>query len=116
MTFTRSDWTLFRSLTTLPQKAGTSLSRLAPLVMKELVDNALDAGALFRARMADDDAQMEALASHAHRQGRARATDGAARALLDGILAVGLFALMLAGGCAVAGLAEFVSRLAAPEG
>lgn len=43
--FTREDWTLFRSLGTLGQKAGVPLRRLAALVVKELVDNALDAGA-----------------------------------------------------------------------
>lgn len=42
--FTRSDWSLFRNLTTLGQKAGVPRDRLARLVMKELVDNALDAG------------------------------------------------------------------------
>lgn len=43
--FERPDWTLFRSLGTLGQKAGVPLRRLAALVIKELVDNALDAGA-----------------------------------------------------------------------
>lgn len=43
--FAREDWTLFRSLNTLGQKAGVSVSRLGALVIKELVDNALDAGA-----------------------------------------------------------------------
>lgn len=43
--FERPDWTLFRSLGTLGQKAGVPLRRLAALVVKELVDNALDAGA-----------------------------------------------------------------------
>lgn len=42
--FVRSDWSLFRNLTTLGQKAGVPRERLARLVMKELVDNALDAG------------------------------------------------------------------------
>jgi hypothetical protein len=42
--FEREDWKLFRSLTTLPQKAGVSLYRLPSLVAKELADNALDAG------------------------------------------------------------------------
>lgn len=43
--FTREDWQLFRSLGTLGQKAGVPQHRLAALVMKELADNALDAGA-----------------------------------------------------------------------
>lgn len=45
MNFIREDWTLFRSLNTLPQKAGIPLRQLGALVVKELVDNALDAGA-----------------------------------------------------------------------
>lgn len=43
--FIRPDWTLFRSLDTLGQKAGVPRERLAALVLKELADNALDAGA-----------------------------------------------------------------------
>ena len=42
--FERLDWTLFRSLSTLPQKAGVPLDRIRRLAIKELVDNALDAG------------------------------------------------------------------------
>ena len=45
VSFSREDWTLFRSLTTLAQKAGVPEHHLGRLVMKELVDNALDAGA-----------------------------------------------------------------------
>jgi hypothetical protein len=41
----RDDWTLFRSLTTLTQKAGVSVDKIAMAVVKELVDNALDTGA-----------------------------------------------------------------------
>lgn len=40
--FVRDDWTLFRNLNTLGQKAGVGKDRLAALVLKELVDNALD--------------------------------------------------------------------------
>jgi hypothetical protein len=40
--FEREDWTLFRSLATLPQKAGVPLAALPELVCKELADNALD--------------------------------------------------------------------------
>ncbi len=43
--FSRDDWTLFRNLNTLGQKAGVPKERLAALVIKELADNALDAGA-----------------------------------------------------------------------
>ncbi len=42
--FVREDWTLFRSLNTLSQKAGVPASRIRRLVLKELMDNALDAG------------------------------------------------------------------------
>ena len=42
--FEREDWTLFRNLQTIGQKAGVPRERIAPLVAKELVDNALDAG------------------------------------------------------------------------
>ena len=42
--FERADWTLFRSISTLPQKAGVPVHRLRRLVLKELVDNGLDAG------------------------------------------------------------------------
>ena len=41
----RADWTLFRTLATLPQMAGVPASRLRRLSLKELVDNALDTGA-----------------------------------------------------------------------
>jgi hypothetical protein len=39
----REDWTLFRNLQDLTQKAGVSLSKLPAVVAKELMDNALDA-------------------------------------------------------------------------
>ena len=38
----REDWTIFRSLNTLPQKTGVENHQLSKLVAKELVDNALD--------------------------------------------------------------------------
>jgi hypothetical protein len=41
--FEREDWTLFRSLNTLGQKAGVGVNLIPKLVAKELVDNALDA-------------------------------------------------------------------------
>lgn len=40
--FVREDWTMFRALGTLTQRAGVSASWLRRLVAKELVDNALD--------------------------------------------------------------------------
>ena len=43
--FEREDWTLFRTIDGLTQKAGTSRKHLARLVLKELADNGLDAGA-----------------------------------------------------------------------
>src|SRR5581483_7780082 len=43
--FKREDWMLFRTLATICQKAGVELNRLRRLVLKELADNALDAGA-----------------------------------------------------------------------
>lgn len=43
--FEREEWTLFRTLGTIGQKAGVELTRLRRLVLKELADNALDAGA-----------------------------------------------------------------------
>lgn len=39
---TTHDWTKFRNLETLPQKAGVSRDKLSLLVAKELADNALD--------------------------------------------------------------------------
>src|SRR5262245_12636068 len=41
--YTREDWTLFRSLDSLCQRAGVPKDRLADLVVKELADNAIDA-------------------------------------------------------------------------
>jgi hypothetical protein len=41
--FEREEWTLFRDLQGLSQKAGVPLNRLRRLVLKELADNALDA-------------------------------------------------------------------------
>lgn len=40
--FEREDWKLFRNLDTLCQKAGVSATNIPRLVVKELVDNALD--------------------------------------------------------------------------
>jgi len=42
--FEREDWTLLRSLSTIGQKAGVPLKKLASLIAKELTDNALDNG------------------------------------------------------------------------
>lgn len=43
--YSRDDWQLFLDIGTLPQKAGVQPGRLPALVLKELTDNALDAGA-----------------------------------------------------------------------
>ena len=42
--FEREDWTSFRTLDGLQQKAGVPKHKLVQLVLKELVDNSLDAG------------------------------------------------------------------------
>jgi hypothetical protein len=44
----RADWTLFRTIEGLSQKAGVAKHRLRRLVLKELADNALDAGGTIR--------------------------------------------------------------------
>ena len=43
--FEREDWTLFRTIDGLTQKAGVSRDKLTSLVMKEITDNGLDTGA-----------------------------------------------------------------------
>lgn len=43
--FEKEDWTTFRTIDGLQQKAGVSKDKLSKLVLKELADNALDAGA-----------------------------------------------------------------------
>lgn len=43
--FERLDWTLFIDRATLPQRAGCMPNELGRVVLKELVDNALDTGA-----------------------------------------------------------------------
>lgn len=48
MKFERADWTSFRTVEGLQQKAGVAQSRLRRLVLKELADNALDTGARVR--------------------------------------------------------------------
>jgi hypothetical protein len=47
--FEREDWTLFRTVEGLQQKAGVPATRLRRLVLKELGDNAHDAGAAINA-------------------------------------------------------------------
>jgi hypothetical protein len=42
--FERADWTLFRTVEGLQQKAGVPAQRLRRLVLKELGDNAFDNG------------------------------------------------------------------------
>jgi hypothetical protein len=46
--FERADWSLFRTVEGLQQKAGVAKSKLRRLVLKELTDNGLDAGANVR--------------------------------------------------------------------
>jgi hypothetical protein len=46
--FERADWTSFRTVEGLQQKAGVTQSKLRRLVLKELADNALDTGARVR--------------------------------------------------------------------
>ena len=43
--FERADWTSFRTVEGLQQKAGVAQDKLIRLVLKELTDNALDTGA-----------------------------------------------------------------------
>jgi len=43
--FERPDWTSFRTVEGLQQKAGVAQGKLRRLVLKELTDNALDTGA-----------------------------------------------------------------------
>jgi hypothetical protein len=43
--FEREDWTAFRTIEGLQQKAGVAKDKLTRLVLKELTDNALDTGA-----------------------------------------------------------------------
>jgi hypothetical protein len=43
--FVRADWALFLHPDRLPQKAGCPRDRLRAMILKEVVDNALDAGA-----------------------------------------------------------------------
>ena len=52
--FHRSDWTLFRSVTTLGQKAGVPQDKIPQLIAKELVDNALDAAGTCEYRFLDN--------------------------------------------------------------
>jgi hypothetical protein len=46
--FQHADWTLFRNLDTIGQKAGVAPARIPQLVAKELVDNACDAAGTCR--------------------------------------------------------------------
>ena len=46
--FEREDWSLFRTVEGLQQKAGVAKHKLSRLVVKELADNGLDSGAEVR--------------------------------------------------------------------
>jgi hypothetical protein len=46
--FERADWTSFRTIEGLQQKAGVAQSKLRRLVLNDLTDNALDTGAQVR--------------------------------------------------------------------
>jgi DNA topoisomerase VI subunit B len=51
--FEREDWTLFRTVEGLQQKAGVPATRLRRLVLKEIADNALDTSTKFDAGQID---------------------------------------------------------------
>lgn len=51
--YEREDWTSFRTVEGLQQKAGVAASKLRRLVLKELTDNALDTGASVRVGQLD---------------------------------------------------------------
>ena len=53
--YSREDFSLFRTLETLSQKAGVPVENLAALVAKELADNALDLGAKCDVGLLEDD-------------------------------------------------------------
>ena len=55
--FERADWTLFRTVEGLQQKAGVPAPWLRRLVLKELGDNALDNGGVIRFGLVDGDPQ-----------------------------------------------------------
>ena len=42
--FERADWTSFRTVEGLQQKAGVAANKLRRLILKELTDNGFDAG------------------------------------------------------------------------
>jgi hypothetical protein len=52
--FVREEWTLFRTLATLAQKAGVPAYQIADLVAKELADNGLDEAGTCRVELTDD--------------------------------------------------------------
>lgn len=53
--FERTDWSLFRTVEGLEQKAGLPVRHLRRLILKELADNALDTGNMVRVGFVDED-------------------------------------------------------------
>src|SRR5215218_4710887 len=53
--FVRADWALYLHPDRLPQKAGCPADRLRAMILKELADNALDAGADVTVEQIDPD-------------------------------------------------------------
>src|SRR5262249_21325915 len=53
--FVREEWTLFRQIGTLSQKAGVPPERIRRLMVKELADNAADTGSECHVALLSDD-------------------------------------------------------------
>jgi hypothetical protein len=66
--FERADWTSFRTVEGLQQKAGVAQNKLIRLVLKELADNGLDTGTAVRVGEIDGGYFIEAPAPTACRR------------------------------------------------